>query len=94
MSEKKDWRLQGQESYLQGVTLYHRQYHRYVQNSKWDHDHCEFCNTKFMVEEYSDVLHQGYSTADDYHWVCEKCFGDFKDIFQWIVIENLDINPK
>jgi hypothetical protein len=91
MIEKKDWRLTGQEKFLQGVTLYHRQYRRYAQNPTWDHDHCDFCGDKFMVEDYPDVLHEGYSTVDDYHWICEKCYEDFKSIFQWMVIENIPI---
>jgi hypothetical protein len=93
MIEKNDWRFQGQEKYLQGVTLYHRHYRRYAQNPNWDHDHCDFCGAKFMVEDFPDALHQGYATVDDYHWICEKCFGDFKDIFQWNVIDDLDVSP-
>ena len=50
-----------------------------------DHDHCEFCWAKFMVEDYPDVLHEGYSTLDEYRWVCKGCFEDFKESFQWRV---------
>ena len=78
-----DWRRQGQESYLKGVTLVRRSYRRYPRNPSWDHDHCEFCWAKFMVEDYPDVLHEGYATEDDYHWICETCFADFRDEFEW-----------
>jgi hypothetical protein len=89
MVDKSDWRLQGQERYLQGVTLVHRHYRRNKKNPLWDHDHCEFCWAKFMVEVYPNVLHEGYATNDDSRWVCEKCFHDFKDMFAWKVVECL-----
>jgi hypothetical protein len=71
MEDKSDWRLQGQDRYLKGVTLIHRRYRRYFKDSNWDHDHCEFCRAKFMEEDYPKVLHIGYATTDEYHWVCE-----------------------
>ena len=86
-SDQADWRLQGQARYLQGVNLVHRQYRRYPGNPDWDHDHCEFCGSKFMVEDYPEVLHQGYTTEDDYHWICDPCFADFREMFNWQVVE-------
>jgi len=38
-----------------------------------------------MVEDVPDVLHEGYCTLDDYHWICGKCFDDFKELFGWRV---------
>jgi len=87
MVEKDDWRLQGQEKYLKGVTLFRRAYRRCGKNPNWDHDHCEFCLTKFTVEDHTAGLHVGYATEDDYRWICEACFHDFKDMFRWEVIE-------
>jgi hypothetical protein len=78
---KNDWRLQGQEKYLKGVVLEKRHYKRYRKN--WEHDHCEFCNRKFS-EDLKD-LNIGYSTIDCYHWICENCFNDFKNMFEWNV---------
>ncbi|HUJ72406.1 MAG TPA: hypothetical protein VLZ30_09180 [Verrucomicrobiae bacterium] len=89
MEDKPDWRLTNQEKYLKGVTLYHRAYRPYAKNPKWDHDHCAFCWEKFMVEDHPDTVHQGYATADDYHWVCETCFEDFKVLFDWKVIDEI-----
>jgi hypothetical protein len=86
--DKSDWRLRGQEKYLKGVTLVRRRYRKYAKSPSWDHDHCAFCWAKFMVEDYPNVLHQGYATADDYHWICEQCFEDFKDMFRWNAIEE------
>jgi len=83
-----DWRLAGQEKYLKNVTLVKRAYRRYPNNPEWDHDHCAFCHAKFMVEDYPDVLHEGYSTEDEYYWVCEKCVQDFREHFGWMIIES------
>ena len=78
----EDWRLCGQEDYLKGVTLQRKRYLRY--SSTWDHDHCEFCWAKFAEEDLiPDALHEGYATEDNYHWVCESCFEDFKEQFEW-----------
>ncbi len=76
-----DWRRQGQEKYLKGVNLIFRHYQTY--SKKWDHDHCEFCGLKFSEE--GDNLKEGYSTEDRYHWICSKCFNDFKIEFNWKV---------
>lgn len=88
MNERSNWRLTGQERYLIGLSLVHKKYRRYLQNSEWDHDHCAFCWAKFMVEDCPDVLHRGYATTDEYHWICEKCFEDFKEKFDWKVVEE------
>ncbi len=88
MSDNNDWRLFNQEKYLKGVTLILRKYRRYPKNPDWDHDHCEFCMAKFMTEDFPDVLHVGYATRDEYHWICEPCFEDFKERFNWVVIKE------
>jgi hypothetical protein len=67
--DKNDWRLAGQERFLKAATLYWKTYTRHAEN--WDHDHCEFCIAKFMVEDYPDVLHNGYATEGNDRWVCE-----------------------
>jgi hypothetical protein len=89
-TSNQDWRLMGQERFLQAVKLYWRKHTRY--NETWDHDHCEFCGAKFMVEDYPDVLHEGYSTENQYYWICEKCFEDLKEKFQWEVAESRSEN--
>lgn len=81
-----DWRRQGQEEYLKEKTLIKRKYHPYREG--WDHDHCEFCGDKFSLDEVD--LHIGYSTVNGYHWICERCFVDFKDEFNWKLINETD----
>ena len=84
MREANDWRLTNQERYLKGVTLAWQSYA--PASPENDHDHCEFCFAKFMQQDYPDTLHEGYSTPDRYRWVCEPCFDDFADLFQWKVV--------
>lgn len=88
MATDSDWRLQGQERYSTGVVIFHRQYRRYAKNPNSDHDHCAFCGAKFMVEDDPGVLHEGYCTEDEYRWICEQCFADFRERFGWIVREK------
>jgi hypothetical protein len=78
MPNERDWRLSFQSEHLRSD----------VQKS-WtqtrpdrEHDHCAFCWAKIGPESMPDVLHQGFSTADEYDWVCPKCFADFKDELQ------------
>ena len=77
-----DWRLQGQENYLIGKTLVYKKYADRITSS--DHDHCEFCSEKFS-EVISECLTEGYTTTDDYHWICKNCYHDFKNDFRWTV---------
>ena len=81
MVDDSDWRLQGQESYLQGATLHRRSYSS--PRPGWDHDHCEFCSAKFMDADLPDVLREGYATSDGSRWICNTCFVDFRARFRW-----------
>ena len=79
-----DWRRQGQENYLQGVKLVFKNYHPY--RTGWDHDHCEFCGTKFSLAD--DNLQKGYTTESGYYWICLNCFMDFKLEYNWTVEDS------
>jgi hypothetical protein len=92
MPGSSDWRLRGQQNYLAGATLVRRPYRRYAANRDWDHDHCAFCWAKFMVEDVPGVLHEGYATQDDYHWICSSCFEDFREEFKGTLTD--DGTPK
>jgi len=75
-----DWREQGQEKYLNGLTFSKQKYTKY--SDSWEHDHCEFCGSKFCEKSISSCnnksLHEGYATEDKYRWICENCFNDFE----------------
>jgi len=77
----QDWRLQGQEKYMLGLSLTKKSYA--PSNPENDHDHCEFCSKKFMQSGKEDILNFGYTTPDSYRWVCEQCYNDFKVKFKW-----------
>jgi len=82
MLELNDWRLQGQERYLKGAVLFYKSYAD--RKTETDHDHCEFCWAKFC-ETIPDALKAGYTTSDDYRWICTECFEDFKGMFKFEV---------
>jgi hypothetical protein len=83
-----DWRLTGQEAYLQGRQLTLRTWRPYRKG--WDHDHCAFCWRHISVPlatDDQDAVERGYVTEDGYHWVCEPCFADFQARFQWATVQ-------
>jgi len=82
--EMTDWRLQGQERFLKGVELRRAEYRPYREG--WEHDHCEFCGRKFSTDP--EDIQNGYVTMDNYHWICEPCYKDFKDAFEWSVSDD------
>jgi len=83
MGGNNDWRLTNQEKFLKGSILVRK---RYVKpREDWDHDHCVFCWAKFMEDERSDALNEGYVTSDGRHWICLTCFHDFHESFEWKV---------
>ena len=75
-----DWRLQGQESYLNGKTLYWRNYSEKSQLN--DHDHCDFCTDE--ISDLPDTWHAGYSLLDEPHaTICQKCYEDLCALPIW-----------
>ncbi len=97
-TENTDWRLLGQESYLQEAELTRKPYRAKSETS--EHDHCAFCWTKLMdpnfsethrqhIADHPDATTEGYtSTAAhergaEYHWICPACFDDFSERFAW-----------
>jgi hypothetical protein len=84
---ENDWRLQGQEAFLFGVTLYWRTWRE--TRPGWDHDHCEFCRSKFMDrDDVQDILRDGYTTEGDYRWVCAFCASDFANRLKFKLIDG------
>ena len=75
---QNDWRLSNQMDYLYRATLKKAVFKQTATN---DHEHCEFCMDKFG--ECDDLLKSGYCTLDKYYWICEECFQDFQEQFEW-----------
>jgi hypothetical protein len=89
----EDPRLSEQEDYfegLMGVTLHKRTYFLWQQD--WDHDHCEFCSARFVVSgdktASPEALTAGWTTDDEYQWICDGCFRDFHEHFGWTIRER------
>ncbi len=87
----------GQERFLQRAEFRHKPYRAWRED--WDHDHCAFCTRKFVASgtpsDAPDVLTAGWAAVgrgpqgeDDYHWVCDECFEDFRSRFEWAVVES------
>lgn len=87
MLEKNDWRLVNQQEYLMNAELSKSVYKPLSKN--WDHDHCAFCWDKFS--ENAEDLSSGYCTKDKKHWICEECFNDFKEMFNFTEIYDESI---
>ena len=86
MPSKNDWRCQGQERYLKGLTFSLKTYVK----DQTDHDHCEFCNAKFMENGNESILTEGYTSKDRYRWICKDCFEDFHKEFN-LSIEHVNV---
>ena len=77
-----DWRLTNQKNYLYKKKLIKGKYVPY--RSGWEHDHCEFCSER--IDKNTSIA---YSTEDGYHWICEECYNDFKEMFKWDIVDAL-----
>ena len=80
--DRNDWRIRNQMEYLYQVELVKTNYHK--KSKEWEHEHCEFCWVKFDDE---GII--GYSARNGYYWICEDCFNDFNNMFDWKVINHL-----
>ena len=49
------------------------------------HAHCELCTEEINTEKAMEC----YCTEDYCIWICEKCFADFKDKFNWTIIGKI-----
>ena len=79
---EKDWRLTFQRDYLMNKKIIKN---TFTLKGQRDHAHCAFCWEKFGEDE--DAVQKGYSTPDEYYWICEQCFHDFKEMFCWEIEE-------
>lgn len=87
-SEKTLLDLLGRKySLFRGIKLQFKRYR--APSHEWDHDHCSFCWATFSELDYPQYLYYGYATCEDYYWgpeyewICEKCFGKYREMFAW-----------
>lgn len=78
--KQNDWRLTNQMNYLYQKTLTLIPFT--PDREGWEHEHCAFCS-----ERIETGGQKAYATLDRYHWICQDCFNDFKEQFQWSVKE-------
>ncbi len=56
--------------------------HEYLEGAKiqhfW-HEHCEFCWEKAQTDNPCTF----YCTEDMGYWICDECFQDFREMFNW-----------
>lgn len=79
-----DWRLTGQDEYMKNVKLkliVPSEIHK--KDSLW-HVHCEFC-MRTIDNSYKESC---YCTLDNYRWICTQCYNDFKEMFNWTVVND------
>ena len=103
MPASDDWRLTNQERYLAGVSLVRKPYRAKSEQWEHEHcSFCwaKFMDPTFspehesLMREDSDILSEGYTTTadhpdgEDYWWICEPCFLDFRERFDWQVVER------
>ena len=53
------------------------------------HVHCLFCTAKITTDKVIDC----YCTEDYTSWICQSCFEDFRNLFQWKIIQRGDRAP-
>jgi hypothetical protein len=75
-----DWRIDNAK-HTRGAALHFQKYTHYSED--WDHDHFEACWAMFMEVPSAEILTGGYTTEDNYRWICPQCFQDLKEEMQW-----------
>ena len=80
MTNLDDWRLTNQIDYLYQKQLKYINFRK--SSDRWDHEHCEFCNKAILEDSIKE-----YCTLDEYYWICEDCYKDFNDLFEWKIVE-------
>lgn len=90
MTEERDWRLDilGDRvvaGEIMGLEFTLRAFETPPDKPRYDHDHCEACFQKIMNHDGENIDKQGYVTRCGGTWICETCFADFRERFEWRV---------
>ena len=80
---RDDRRIMGQEGYLKNKRLQHRKFNRLLYFE--DFGQCGFCYDDFRENTSGPPM--AYYEPITKHWICECCYNDFKDHFEWNVEE-------
>jgi hypothetical protein len=84
-------RERDQEKYLKGASLSWKQFTE--DDIIWDNPGCIFCSATFADAECPETrqpfFREGYVTQHDFpRWICELCFEDFRNLFNWKVVKG------
>jgi hypothetical protein len=79
--DESEWPLCNGGEYLRGLTLVRRPWRE--SRPGWDHDHCDLCLTTFGDQRFPDALNEGYTTEDEYRWICPSCSETFRRHYGW-----------
>src|SRR4051812_45608855 len=103
MPSEDDWRRRRQEEYLRGATLTLRRYQALSAGWEHEHcEFCwaKFLDASYSPEHADaltadpSLLSEGYTEAPGgkppagEHWICRRCFEDFRDEFGWTVVSS------
>lgn len=80
---QEDWRIMGQEGYLKDKKLQHMKFNRAMCTE--DNDQCDFCYS--LLDGDNQDASYAYFEPITKSWICERCYKDFKDHFNWITEE-------
>jgi hypothetical protein len=78
-----------QDNALRGLSWVYGLNHRFASNPHWDNSHCALCHEVFKSDKAGEDCDEGYTSLGGQHWVCRRCFLDFKDKLGW-TIHNWD----
>ena len=94
--KERDWRLARYLGELNNLHFRHQRFSEFLaaQSSKSSHEHCWLCWQRIganaidrKVEDNGYVTTEFSSTAV---WLCNGCFRDFKDEFNFVTIDAID----
>jgi hypothetical protein len=84
--------LDHSRTHLIGAALRWKRYRRWT--AHWSIGQCEFCESTFteggapgLISGYS-VIGGGPADQDDYCWICALCFDNWRDNFNWTVLDT------
>ena len=86
-----DWRIKpGDDQLMHGATVRWTAWRS--EGPRDDHAHCQFCMVHFsdhVLPDDPDRRFEGYVTQDRHrYWICRRCFEDFKDRFEFVVVSS------
>ena len=77
----REWNVEESDISLNNHVLHRKIFSDRLKDT--EHEHCEFCSALFGSQKRDFV--EGYCTEDYYYWICDHCYNEFKDEFNWTI---------